>query len=129
MFSPFSFIIMANFISMSLKEFPKLRVNNNGKAINPSGASGLWWQPAMEILAKVTGLIAGPIVIALFVGRWLDERYDSEPWLFLASMGLAFAISSIGIVKITLDYIKKIEREAQDKKDNADNTDNSPMAH
>jgi len=88
-----------------------------------------FWQPAMEIFTKVTGLIAGPIIIALYVGRWLDEQYDSEPWLFLASMGLAFIISSVGIVKITLDYIKKIEREAQDKKDNADNTDNSQIAH
>ena len=71
-----------------------------------------YWQPAMEILAKITGLIAGPIVIALFVGRWLDERYDSEPWLYLVSMGLAFLVSSFGIVKITLDYIKKIEKSA-----------------
>ena len=75
-----------------------------------------FWKPAIEIFAKVTGLIAGPIVIALYVGRWLDQRYDSEPWLFLASMAAAFILSSIGIVKITLDYIKKIEKEAEENK-------------
>lgn len=105
------------------------RFNNKGKsggAMNPSGASGSWWQPALVIFTQVTGWIAGPIIIALFLGRWLDSRYQTEPWLFLGTMGLAFVISSFGIVKITLSYIKKIEREARDKKDDADS---SPMAH
>jgi len=85
--------------------------------IDKSKENSPFWQPAIEIFAKVTGLIAGPIIIALYVGRWLDERYNSEPWLFLITMGVAFIISSAGIVKITLDYIKKIEREAQEKKE------------
>ena len=76
-----------------------------------------FWQPAILIFAQVTGWIAVPIVIALYAGRWLDNRYDSEPWLFIASMTVAFIISSIGIVKVTLNYIKKIEKEAKEKKD------------
>ena len=80
-----------------------------------------FWQPAIEIFAKLTGLIAGPIIIALFVGRWLDQRYNSEPWLFLITMGIAFIISSVGIVKITLDYIKKIEKEVEEKKKSENN--------
>ena len=75
-----------------------------------------FWQPALEIAVQVSAWIAGPIIIALFVGRWLDKKYNSEPWLFLACVGLAFLISSYGIVKISLNYIKKIEKEAQDKK-------------
>ena len=82
-----------------------------------------WWQPAIAIFVQVTGWIAVPIIIALYAGRWLDMRYESEPWLFLITMGVAFAISSIGIVKITLSYIKKIEKEAMEKRD-ADNADN-----
>ena len=74
-----------------------------------------FWQPAMVIFAEVSAWIAGPIVIALFLGRWLDNRYQTEPWLFLGTMGLAFAVSSFGIVKITLNYIKKIEKEVKNK--------------
>lgn len=76
-----------------------------------------FWQPAIIIFAQVTGWIAVPIIIALYVGRWLDNRYSSEPWLFIASMAVAFLISSIGIVRVTLGYIKKIEKEAREKKD------------
>ncbi|MFA6304994.1 MAG: AtpZ/AtpI family protein [Patescibacteria group bacterium] len=75
-----------------------------------------WYSQALEIFAGVSGWIAGPIIAALFLGKWLDKKYDSEPWLFLLCIGLAFAISSFGIVKITLTYIKKIEKEASDNK-------------
>lgn len=83
-----------------------------------------FWQPAILIFAQVTGWIAVPIVIALYVGRWLDNRYDSEPWLFIASMAVAFIISSIGIVRVTLGYIKKIEKEAKQNKTEINDTKN-----
>ena len=57
------------------------------------------------------------MIIALYLGKWLDNRYQTEPWLFLASMGVAFMVSSVGIVVITLKYIKEIEEEAQAKKE------------
>ncbi|MCX6785879.1 MAG: AtpZ/AtpI family protein [Candidatus Komeilibacteria bacterium] len=71
-----------------------------------------FWQSALVIFAQVTGWIAGPIILALFIGKWLDQKYSSAPWLFLLCIGLAFIISSVGIVRITLDYIKKIEQSA-----------------
>ena len=75
-----------------------------------------WYSQGIEVFVSVSGWIAGPIIGALFLGKWLDKKYQSEPWLFLACIGLAFLISSYGIVKITLAYIKKIEQEAQFKK-------------
>lgn len=75
-----------------------------------------FWQPALEISIQVSAWIAGPIVLALFAGKWLDKKYESEPWLFLGCIGLAFIISCYGIVKISLNYIKKIEKEIQDNK-------------
>ncbi len=76
-----------------------------------------WYSQGIEVFVSVSGWIAGPIIAALFLGKWLDKKYSSEPWLFLLCIGLAFLISSYGIVKITLAYIKKIEQEARDKKD------------
>lgn len=91
-----------------------------------------WYAQGIEVFVSVSGWIAGPIIAALFLGKWLDKKYQSEPWLFLTCIGLAFAISSYGIVKITLDYIKKIEQsasakamadeEAKQKKDKNDST-------
>ena len=77
--------------------------------------NGAWWQPAMEIFASVSAWIVGPIVIALFLGKWLDKKFNSEPWLFLAVVGLAFFISCFGIVRITMAYIKKIEEDLKNQ--------------
>ncbi len=76
-----------------------------------------WYQPAIEIGAQITGWIAGPIILGLFIGRWLDNKYNSEPWMFLGAMMIAFIITSVGIAKVSISYIKKIEKEAQAKKE------------
>lgn len=75
-----------------------------------------WWQPGLVIFTQVTGWIAGPIIIALFLGKYLDNKFQTKPWFFLGFTALAFFITSFGIVRITKNYIKKIEKEAKDKK-------------
>lgn len=75
-----------------------------------------WRKFAFEVFAQITGWIAGPIIIALFVGKKLDEKYGTEPWLFLALIGVAFIMSCAALVKISLKYIKKIEKSADAKK-------------
>ena len=72
--------------------------------------------PAIKMFANVSGWIAGPIIIALFVGKWLDKKYDTAPWIFLGLTGIAFLISIFGIMKILMKYLKEIEREANEKK-------------
>jgi len=78
-----------------------------------------WWQPGLLLFYRLSGWIAGPIIIALFVGRWLDKKYQTEPWLFLICVGVAFIISSVGITKDAMREMKRIEQEdkkiAQDK--------------
>lgn len=85
----------------------------------------VWWQPALVIFFQVTGWIAVPIIIALFAGKALDEKYGTEPWVFLGLTAVAFVISCLGIVRITIRYTKKIEKELKEKKAQEDeNTDN-----
>ncbi len=74
------------------------------------------------VFAEVTGWIAVPIIGALFLGRYLDERNDSEPWFLIGLTGVAVVISSIGIVSIAGKYIKRIEKES--KKSDSDNINN-----
>lgn len=75
-----------------------------------------WWQPGVFLFVRLSGWIGGPVLIAIFVGRWLDRKYDTDPWLFLLSVGVAFAVSTIGIVKDSLAELKRIEKEEQSKK-------------
>ena len=77
-----------------------------------------WWQPALIVFAEVTGWIAVPIIIALYLGRYLDEKNNSEPWFFLGLTGVAFIISCTGMVIVAGKYIRQIEKEARIKKTN-----------
>lgn len=70
-----------------------------------------WWRPAIFMFLRLSGWIAIPIIIAVFFGKWLDKKYDTEPWLFLGSVGAAFLISIIGLIKNTLKEFKNIEKE------------------
>jgi hypothetical protein len=75
-----------------------------------------WWQPSVVLFGRLSGWIAFPVILALFVGKWLDQKYQTEPWLFLLSVGLAFVTSSIGIVKEASVAMKSIsDSEKKDK--------------
>ncbi len=74
-----------------------------------------WWMPAVVLFIRMSFWIAGPIVIALFVGKYFDKRFNSEPKIFILSTVIAFLISVISIVRISKKYIEKLEKEAREK--------------
>ena len=76
-----------------------------------------WWQPGLILFARLSGWIGGPILIAIFIGKWLDKKYHSEPWLFLLSVGVAFIFSTYGIVRDSLREMKRIDKEEKVKKE------------
>ncbi len=82
-----------------------------------------WWHAGMTVFGEVIGWIAAPIIGALFLGKYLDEINDSDPWYFLSLTALAFIITTIGIVKVAGKYMNQIEKEAK-KEIKSDNTDN-----
>ncbi|XOU93883.1 MAG: AtpZ/AtpI family protein [Candidatus Kerfeldbacteria bacterium] len=82
-----------------------------------------WWHAGMTVFGEVIGWIAAPIIAALFLGRYLDEKNDSEPWYFLGLTAAAFIITTIGIIKVAGKYINQIEKEAK-KETKSDKTDN-----
>lgn len=75
-----------------------------------------WWQPGLILFFRLSGWIGFPIIIALFVGKWLDEKYNSDPWLFLTTMAVAFVFSIIGMIRESSKEIKKIEEQEKAKK-------------
>jgi F0F1-type ATP synthase assembly protein I len=71
----------------------------------------VWWKPAVEIFSRVSGYIVGPVVLALIVGKYLDNNFNTKPWIFLGLTGVAFIISSFSIVRTVSKYMKEIDEE------------------
>lgn len=69
------------------------------------------WSLALKVMANISGWIAFPIIIGLFLGKWLDQRFGTEPWLFLTTIGVCFIISIYGLVINALKEFKKIEKD------------------
>ncbi|MFA6533634.1 MAG: AtpZ/AtpI family protein [Patescibacteria group bacterium] len=68
-----------------------------------------WWQPSLILFFQLSGWIAGPIVLAIFLGDWLDQKYGLEPWGYLGAVLIAFIISTVGIVREGGKAIKQME--------------------
>ena len=81
---------------------------------------------ALTIFAETTGWIAFPVIGALYLGRWLDEKQGTEPLYYFSITALAFIISSVGIGIPGVKYMKRIEKEeALKKKDENESRDKS----
>ncbi len=72
-----------------------------------------WWKPAVAIFSAVSGWIVVPLILASLLGKNLDAHFETEPWIFLGATCVGFLISSFGIVRITLSYIREIEKNGK----------------
>jgi uncharacterized membrane protein YcjF (UPF0283 family) len=70
-----------------------------------------WWESGVQLFAQISGWIVFPIIGAIYLGRWLDNKYDKEPWFFLLCVGLAFIITNVGVVKVGLEAMRKVTKE------------------
>jgi len=91
----------------------------------PLSVKNIWMKYGLQIFVQSSLWIAGPVIAALLIGRWLDGKYDKAPWFFLSLTLVAFIISSFGIGITGIKFMKRIENEAkankldEQKKDNA----------
>jgi len=67
----------------------------------------------MKLFGELTAWVAGPIIVAVFVGDWLDERYNKSPWIFLISIGIAFIITNIAVVKKSIQAMNEISSNSK----------------
>lgn len=70
------------------------------------------------MFTKVGVSITIPILVSFFIGRYLDNKYHTTPWIFLSLTGVAFIISIFSIWRNLVVYLKKLEKEEQAKKEN-----------
>lgn len=74
-----------------------------------------WWQPGLILFFKLNAWIAGPLIIAIFIGKFLDNKYNTEPWLFLLAVGLSFGLSVWRIISSSVKEMKKNKEEESKK--------------
>jgi F0F1-type ATP synthase assembly protein I len=61
----------------------------------------------LQIFAKVSVWIVVPVIFSLMVGKFLDNRYNTTPWILCVALGLSFTFSMTAIVKIAKKYMDK----------------------
>lgn len=54
--------------------------------------------------------LAAPVVIFVLIGKWLDGKYDSSPWLTILAFILAAVVSAISINRKAKRYGKEYEK-------------------
>lgn len=74
-----------------------------------------WWKPALELFLDVSFWIAGPLVLALILGKWLDQKFGTKPLLLLASLAVSFIFSNILLLKKGKKAIQEFENESKEK--------------
>ena len=52
------------------------------------------WPRALANAINLATSVAAAIALGYFGGRWLDGRYDTEPWLSI--VGLVFGMATAG---------------------------------
>jgi F0F1-type ATP synthase assembly protein I len=81
-----------------------------------------YFRDALIAFGRMSGWIAGPVILALILGKWLDRVYGTEPYLFIAIIGLGFFLSVFGILRETKRYIRSVEEK--DKKNTMNSVKN-----
>ncbi|MBP6943041.1 MAG: hypothetical protein KBB55_03280 [Candidatus Buchananbacteria bacterium] len=65
-----------------------------------------YWSEAIIAGTRVTTWLVGPLIISYLAGNWFERRFETGVDLLLASLGLGFLITIIGLVFETLNYSK-----------------------
>lgn len=68
----------------------------------------VWYYDALQMFVKLSGWVLVPLIAGYTIGRFLDNKYQSEPRWFFISIGIAFIFSTIGIVYQAQVEYKKI---------------------
>ncbi|MEA3249468.1 MAG: AtpZ/AtpI family protein [Patescibacteria group bacterium] len=51
----------------------------------------------LRIVGEFGAIIAVPVVLLAMLGKYLDDRHGTEPWLLIAGFIIAFTLSGLSI--------------------------------
>ena len=69
------------------------------------------WHDTLMAFARMSSWIGFPVIISLFLGKWLDQKFNTTPFIFIGLTCLAFIVSMIGLVREGMKYMKQVEKE------------------
>ena len=64
---------------------------------------------SLALAAQMGLLLAGSVLVSLFLGLWIDARLDSRPWATLLLAALGILIGSVGVSRLGSSMIKRLE--------------------
>lgn len=73
-----------------------------------------------RIFLEFGAIIAAPVVLLAWLGKYLDGRYGTQPKLLIAGFVLAFVISGISIVKKARKFGQEYEAIGKRKETSRD---------
>jgi ATP synthase protein I len=60
------------------------------------------------VLSAIPGFLVVPPVVGVLVGRWLDQRFHTAPWLLLVFLLLGFG-SGVRLTVRTLRLVRRMQ--------------------
>ncbi len=76
------------------------------------------WRLGLQAFAQMSGAIAFPVLIALFVGRFLDQKYQTGHLYFFILTLVAFIVSCVSIGVLGVKYLNQINKQVINKEEN-----------
>ncbi|MBU0649287.1 AtpZ/AtpI family protein [Patescibacteria group bacterium] len=72
--------------------------------------TNLPWK-SLNLAFSMVGILLILVLGAAFLGRWLDNRYDSAPWFFIGLTLAAFIVANIFIIMKSVKAMSEIEKD------------------
>ena len=88
-------------------------MNNQEK---PDTNKAPWWRDGVIVFTKVSAYIAFPVILASYLGNYLDDKYKTGNLFFLGLIVVAFASTIYLIWNEMKIFKKKMEKEENEKK-------------
>lgn len=87
------------------------------KKIKKPASDAAYYRFAMRVVGDFGVSIAVPVVIATFVGIWLDREFGTTPWLLFAGLAASLLATYLVIKKKAIDYAKRFEALGKEKEE------------
>lgn len=81
--------------------------NNDKKA-------SIWKSAYIKVFTEISAWIVGPVLVSILIGNYLDQRFNSAPWILGVALALSFTLSMVMIVKIAKKYEKDLDKNNKD---------------
>ena len=69
-----------------------------------------WRGEGLNLFVKLSSWIVMPILLAVWAGKRLDLKFNTEPKIFFATVGIAFIISIAGMIATAMKAMRETEK-------------------